>query len=92
MMGKTGHVTDIHFESFGSKRVTKIILAADLFTVIYIFHNTPTIFLTVNAIISHGSPPKNFTISNTLYVYPIFISGAINKRLLYQMRMLFPFY
>lgn len=87
-MEKTGSPNIIHYGSIRSKRITRSVLAAEIFLMVHRFHISSTIRLTLNDLIGRIIPCHVYTDSKSLYESLVRINQSTEKRLLIDLRML----
>lgn len=92
IMGIHGKANVIHYGSLKYKRVTRSVLAAELFAMVHGFDVASTIRLTLNAMMDRVIPLNVYTDSRSLYDCLLRINQTTDKRLLIDLRMLRPSY
>lgn len=82
------HANIIHYGSIKSKRVTRSVLAAELFAMVHGFDVSSTIRLALNDMLDRVIPLRVYTDSRSLYDCLTRINQTAEKRLLIDLRML----
>ena len=88
LMDKDANANVVHYGSLKSKRVTRSVLAAELFAMVHGFDISSTIRLTFNSMLDQVIPLHVYTDSRSLYDCLTRINQTTEKRLLIDLRML----
>ena len=88
LMDKHGRANVLHYGSLKSKRITRSVLAAELFAMVHGFDVSSTIRLAFNAMLDRVIPLHVYTDSRSLYDCLTRINHTTEKRLLIDLRML----
>lgn len=78
----------VHYSSFKSKRITRSVLAAELFAVVYAFDYESTVRLAVNGIMGKDIPLVIYTDAKSLFEGLVGINATTEKRLMIDLTML----
>lgn len=88
MADDTGNENIIHYSSVESKRVTRSVLAAELFDAVLAYGVASTARITFNTIFNHVIPLILYTDSKLLFHSIVGINSTTEKRLLIDLYML----
>lgn len=88
VMDKNGYANVVHYGSLKSKRVTRSVLAAELFAMVHGFDISSTIRLAFNSMLDKVIPLHVYTDSRSLYDCLTRINQTTEKRLLIDLRMI----
>lgn len=88
LMDKNNNVNIVHYGSLKSKRITRSVLAAELFAMVHGFDIASTIRLTLNSMMDRVIPLRVYRDSRSLYDCLTRINQTTEKRLLIHLRML----
>ena len=88
LMYKYGRANIVHYGSLKSKRITRSVLAVELFEMVHCFDVSSTVRLAFNAMLNSVIPLHVYTYSRSLYDCLTRINHTTEKRLLIYLRML----
>lgn len=83
-----GNANVIHYSSFKSKRVTRSVLAAELFAAIHAFDISSTLRLSLNDLFGYAVPLILYTASKSLFDSVTGLNSTTEKRLLIDLCVL----
>ncbi len=84
----SGNANIIHYASFKSKRVTRSVLAAELYAMVHGYDNAAILQLSLNAIFGRHLPLRIYTDSRSLHYSVTRLSSTREKRLLIDLSLL----
>lgn len=88
LIDKNGNANIIYYSSLRTKRVTRSVLASELFSMGHGFDISSIIGLTLNAMLDDVKPLQVYTYSRILHDFLVRINRTAEKRLLIDLRML----